>query len=246
MKSNSTILVPGNEDSKSDLVARLKAEGVPAQRISTGEVDVTWTVDGEYICFDLKTPTDLIASADDGRLHSQSEAMKKRNPILWGYIIEGRQVSTDGYTVGYGPHAWSINRYENLVLSLQAEGATILHSEGQSRTAERIKSIYRWTEKDSHGTIHKAVRPAFTLDNGPADPGLRAHIQALMTWPGMGQKRAEALLDRYTWIELNGATREGLQVAQERWVSTPGIGKVLADRWAKFHQADYTIPLKHD
>jgi ERCC4-type nuclease len=241
----STILVEAHEDSKTNLVARLVALGHPARRVNGLPFDLSWSSDGKTFAFDNKTAEDLMASAEDGRLHEQVEAMKARATV-WGFVLEG-PLSEDGYVVGYGPHAWNVDRLDNLILSLQCEGAVIVHSTSQARTASRIGALYKWSAKRDHGSWHAPVRPQFTLQRDYGDKDYRRHVEAIMSlFERAGETIANELLDRYTFAEILGITPDGLQAAAERWVATPRVGKVLAKRWAEFLSQDYSLPVAQE
>lgn len=227
----SRMQIEAHEDSKAALVTRLERLGCPVERANALPVDVLWTVDGACAMFDLKKPQDLIASVEDGRLGRQVDAMLERKCFFWGFVIEGA-ASHDGITVGYGTHAWEVERYDNLLVSLQCEGATIVHSESAGRTASRLFGLYRWSGKSNRGSWRRVVRPAPAMGRMYGDKAYRQHVESLMSWPSMGETRANALLDKYTY-------REVLTGGVELWSSVAGVGKGLAAKWEEFLGADY-------
>ena len=220
-------------------MARLMSLGVKAARASL-PVDLKWAVDGEPAMFDLKTPLDLLASVEDGRLHSQLTAMKESKAGLFGFIIEG---SPGEVVVGYGARAWPIERYDNLLLSLQTEGAVIIQSPSQAKSPERIMSLYNWTRKSEHGSWHAPTKPYHPLKEIYNHRGWRRTIEFLMGLPGMGEQRANDLVDRYPLTDILGLTPDGLHEAIKRWVTTPGIGTKTAMEWEQFLKSDFSAPI---
>lgn len=249
----STISIDANEDQKivdevtkaqRNLVQQLRNIGVNAQRVPSLPVDVVWSVDGRSCMFDLKTPDDFIASAQDGRLHQQMTDMQRANCLVYGFIIEGRW-SQDDETIGYGTHAWSWDRFDNLVMSVECEGAKILHSPRVERTARRIHSVYVWTGKSATGSWHAPVKPAPTLHERYIDRSYRKHIESLMgLLPDMGEKRANLLLDTYSFMDVLGITEDGLREASARWRSVRGIGDGLVRNWEAYLREDFSPPIR--
>lgn len=242
----STLLVHYNQDDtnkklhKEYLVSSLAMLGIPAQRVNRQGIDVRWASGGQACMFDLKTPEDVIASANDGRLHRQVVEMQAANCMMWGFLIEGED-SQDGVTVGYGPYAWPIERYDNLLLSLQNEGAKIVRSSSQDRTPQRLYSLYRYSGKEEHSSIHKPT-PHKVLHGRYHDKLWRGHIEFLMGLPSLGEKKANDLIDRWPLTDILGITPEGLDAARRRWLAVDGIGKGLARDWEVWLREDFSSP----
>lgn len=229
----SKIYIEAHEDSKSDFCAQLDRLNAPYERSNSLRVDAMWFVDGKAVMLDLKTPTDLIASATDGRLHTQCLSMERGNCLLHGFLIEGN-ATRDGITVGYSTHAWDFNRYENLLASLQAEGNIILHSATRERTAARLLSFYRWTGAAEHSKWREPLKPSVLGKRWYGDDDYRAHVEALMALPGMGLERAESLLEEFPFATLLDPAHT------EELVRVDGIGKGLVTKWKAFLEADYS------
>jgi ERCC4-type nuclease len=249
-RTASTVLVASNEDLKvidhrtkerSALVAKLNALTVPAASTTRLPVDIVWTVDGHSWMFDLKSIEDVVASVDDGRLHAQMTAMQAREPECFGLLIEGG--FGDGVVVGRGPSAWPVERVDNLLLSLQMEGAVILHSPSKSRTAERLASLWNWSRKDTHGSWHRPQKKQHAMHDVYTDKTWRAVVEFLMGMPGMGETNANALIDRWPLADILGVTPEGLRAAKERWLAVKGIGGKTAETWGGFLSEDFSSPL---
>lgn len=210
-------------DTRRQLVLELNTRGYPAEPSKNLPVDLMWSAGGRSVMFDLATPDDMMKKAVDGRLHSQTESMRSRDCLLWGYLIEGGW-GGDGITVGYGKHAWAAERLDNLIVSLQMEGATIAHSARPDRTAVRIGALYRWTAKDSHGEHHRITN---AHASSTKDKTQRARIQLLMAIPGIAEGRAIRALELHPLSRLLDVAYPDLFMAT--WTSVDGIGKKLAE-----------------
>ena len=240
----STILVDSAEDAKQALVGeplsvRLTRIGVPAQTAGMLPVDVVWSVDGQPCMFDIKTSSDLIASVDDGRLHSQMDSMQRASCFMFGFVIEGPH-SADDYTVGYGPRAWPVERFDDLLVSLQSEGARIALSTRVNRTPQRLAALYRYSGKTEHGSYH-APQPHHVLHNLYTDITYRRQVELLMSLPDLGETKANALLDRYPLTDILGMSE--LDEALKRWLGLKGIGPKVAATWLTFLREDFSSPL---
>ena len=246
----SKVLVEAHEDAKraddedgwrkrQALVEQLTRLGVPVTATSAIKVDLMWTVDGVPCAFDVKTPTDVIASALDGRLHHQLQWMEEAHAEPHGLIVVG-QDSADGVTVGYGAHAWEVERYDDLLLSLQCEGSKVVRCEAAGRLASRIARLYRWTAKTERASWRAPIKPSYSLNRLYGDKHYRAAVEGLMALlPGAGEERANLLLDRYTMAEVLGA--DGVDAAELRWRAVPGIGPKLCAAWRGVLQGDYRL-----
>lgn len=223
-------MVEAHEDDKRHrydtkrLTEKFDKLGAPYDRTPGLGIDIMWTVDGRAVMLDLKTPNDIIASAEDGRLHSQMRFMETHDCLLYGFLIEGT-ASHDGITVGYGTHAWDLARYYNLLLSLQCEGAKITHSPSPNRTASRLLSLYRWTGKEEHTSWRAPIKPSYSLKPG-YEPAHRARVEFLMGLPMCGEERAVALLGAFKLSDIVSGQADLTQV--------PGVGKGLAGLWKGF------------
>lgn len=229
----STILVDSKEDQKvvnrftgqrRELVADLRARGFNAEPKSNLPVDLMWSAGGRSVMFDLATPDDMMHKSIDGRLRTQSDAMKARDCLLWGFLIEGGW-GGDGITVGYGRHAWAAERLDNLIVSLQQEGATIAHSTRPSRSPVRIGALWTWSGAEEHGRWHR-VKPMAHVDNRVRDKLLRSQMEMLMCLPGLGQERAHKALQMYPLQDLLDMRDGDAFVA--RWSSVPKVGQQTA------------------
>lgn len=232
--------VHGTRRTPEYLTQDLKTLGVPVELKNNLGVDITWVSGGELCMWDLKTAEDLIKSVDDGRLRSQVATMQKRNTLMCGFVIEGVE-SEDGVTVGYGPYSWEWERYDHLKLSLQGEGMKFVYCPDRRRIAQRLFALYKYSAKDEHNswikpTAHKTLHHRYT------DKTWLAQVEMLMSWPGLGEDKANNLLDRYTVMDIYGSSAEGVAIARKRWEAVPGIGTTLVKRWDDFLHEEFTVP----
>lgn len=224
--SLSPIVIETHENAKTDLAARLGRLNLKTV-VGPLAVDLAWTASGRSVMGDNKTPSDLIASVQDGRLHKQMEAAKAAD--IRFVNIEGSW-SRDGMTVGQAGHAWTWEAFNNLVASLQVEGIVVLHSPSQEETPRVLKAFYEWTDRD-HGSWHQPER-FFPTKADYADKDFYLKVGMLMHLPDCGQKRAEALINAYGMRGVLGIA--DLTEAKERWLAIKGIGPKLANKWYDF------------
>ena len=229
---STTIKVAEDEDVTRRIVAGLSALHVPATTAKHVPVDLVWSVGDGLVMGDVKTAADLIASVADGRLHNQTAAMHQAK-AWFPFILLVGPISKDGITVGYGTHAWAIERFDEMLVSLQEEGIYTPLAASEARVVPRIASLYMRLGKGVRGSWHAPVkrRPD---QNQYYDRTYRDQVSLLLALPGMGETRAEALLRDNTLMEIIGQTEESLAIARARWVKQRGIGQKLAADWEEF------------
>ena len=139
------LLVAADQDDESHIVAALCGLNVPAVRSESHlPVDYVWTIDGRPYMGDNKTPSDLIASAEDGRLFQQVWDMQQAGCAEMFILIEGEWSFDNGYNVGNPKHPWSWEEFDALCQSLYERcGVTIVHSARKERTPFRLKALYK-------------------------------------------------------------------------------------------------------
>ena len=220
-----------------ELVAALDLIGVPTTQSNGLAVDVMWTIDVTPSMWDLKTSKDFIASAEDGRLHRQLQAMEERGCVLYGFVLEDEISLDGGVTVGYGTHAWTAERFDNLLLSVQCQGAKVVRSLSPDRTPQRLASLYRWSGKADVASWRKPVAPTYSLTRLYGDKEYRGAVEALMAFfPGCGEERAVRLLAQFSLAEVLGSHPEE---AAERWKSVHGVGTKLTAAWEGRLKGDF-------
>ena len=212
-----------------DLVRRCNVPAAAGQI----PVDLLWTVDDKTVMGDRKAVPDLIASANDGRLHEQVAAMEGK----YGFILLEGEVSKDGYTVGEGDHCWQYDQFDDLLLSLQEEGVKVIHSPGKEMTARRLAAVYKRLNSGDRGSWHLPVRllpPAQDY----LDAEYRERVGMLMHLGkgkkgtrGMGPVMASEMLSNFGLMGTLGITEDSLNEAIKRWKTVKGAGKTLVERW---------------
>jgi ERCC4-type nuclease len=213
---------------KVDLIGELTKRGIPALEGAI-PVDYAWVANGVPIMGDNKTPADLIASAQDGRLHEQTRAMKEAN--AFGFIlIEGAW--GDGYTV----ERWTYDQFADLVMSVQLEGIKIDLSPEASATPRRLASLYRWTHKEQHGSWHTPV-PLLPAGYDYGDEDYRWQVGMIMhlggKGGGCGPDKAEKLIRAFGLRGTLGITEDD-ETLKKRWMTIRGVGKTLTDKWIRW------------
>jgi len=100
-------------------------------------------------------------------------------------LIEGTLGNRNGFIYVYGhPTRVAFNALDNLLTVIQRWGIVVAHSSSIAHTANRLASIAEnwFSVKDKS--------PIIALPEAPT-----LHLRTLMTFPGVGYKRAKKLLD---------------------------------------------------
>lgn len=219
------------------LVRALAAVGDPA-KTATVPIDIMWSTDAGLHMYDLKRPGDAIKSALDGRLHSQLQVMRDKKAVSYGFIIEWEGDEADAPVVGDGVHTWPAERFDNLMNSLEEEGAKIVNAR-PGRLVQRIHALYTRSKNAARGSWH-APQPHKNLNNRYTHRTYRAHIEQLMNLPGLGEQKANDLLDRWPLTDILGITPEGLEQAAARWKLVKGVGAGNIKAWHQYLLEDFS------
>ncbi len=139
-----------------------------------------------------KTPQDIVASLEDGRLVEEINRLKRLDaPVL---LLEGE---------GFAParSRYTGEQVLRLIFSVQAEGVWFLTSPGIEATAAAVTELVGWLAKGRHLSIK--TRPK-TVDRdgwGRATDRDWA-VFLLQGFPGIGPVLAEAIYDRFGRVPL--------------------------------------------
>lgn len=195
MISRSPILVDDRQKTPpSDIrVAEFQALGVPSsvQRLDLG--DYWWSANEEVNIVEEKLLNDFINSVADGRLGRFVQGEVGDNVTRSLLLIGAYEY---GVEVHHGH--WSPESIDNLLADIQAAGVVVLRCITPARAAERLASY--WHHTGSAGrTLDRPVRPE--TNKWYLDPGRREAVRMLMCLPGVGEVRANAMLDEHHSID---------------------------------------------
>jgi ERCC4-type nuclease len=206
-------------------VAQLRYEGfeieVPADLLESG--DVVLVIDGKQIGIEVKTTSELLSLIPSGLsqlAQFQRMATFDQRVLLivgtYGVHAEGK-VLVDGWNKRSGLTYAAV---EGALFNLQANLGFLIRHAGQEKNVGRcVQNIYEYFS-ESHTLLMKP-RP-LTLSSEMA-----GGLAMLMTLPGIGADKAEAILKQY----------QSLQSAlcdTAHWSSIPGIGPKTVDVVAAF------------
>jgi ERCC4-type nuclease len=209
----------------------LKFGGVPVA-ITTLECGDAWiaTDDGNLLCIERKTPSDLLGSIKDGRLFLQCAAMRAKTP--WAYLVisGAMQHTLDGHCITDNrTTGWRWDDVQMALLSCQEYGVNIVVCQSDSHYEE---AIIRLSRRDRKAV--KAIEPRTQARV------LSAQEQVLISLPGIGVERAGLLLGEHgsaaysiawlSWLdsisEMEGigngtknGVRKALGLTADEWLS---------------------------
>ena len=240
MKDATEVMVASDQETgkgKTRLLADLSLLGIPAKGADGLAFDLFWCVDGQPKGFDIKKPSDFIASHGDGRLYNQIKAMQDMGCDDYGILIDG---FPHGPLVGESGHEWSFGAFDDAIFSVQRAGAMIIHA-NEGKVAQRIAEVYKYTRRDDSGSWMWPVKitPASDFKTGPVflDKTYRSQVGAVMQTDGYGPKISDTLLQQYGFMTSMGITEEGLDIAKRARSSVKGIGPKLIIAFERFVRA---------
>lgn len=209
------------------------------------------TSDGELLCIERKTPSDLLGSIKDGRLFQQCAAMRERSK--WCYLmvtgvlahtLDGH-VITDNRSTG-----WRFGDVQGALLTVQEMGVSLIYCESDSHYEEAVIRLAR-REHTEEKTIAPRVKSVLL---SPAET-------ILISLPGIGLERAKLLLDHFgnaahaigwlTWLESGAEVagigegtkhnvRKALGLNEEEWMTLfyPEAAKYAANHMTNESTSD--------
>lgn len=221
-----TLVIAESEDRKSKLVEKLIKLKVDSVAGSIGQ-DCMWVANGVKCIGDIKTPSDFMASYNDGRLHKQLFEEAGFKFIL----IEGAWSRDGGWTVGNKSHGWSWNAFDNARATLHLEGVFTALCHTTNQTSRRLAELYKWTENhigvEFTGAWH---RPEVKKPVKIRDVRRESQVGLLMHLPYCGQKKAEILVDTFGVLGTMDAVVNNIDIL----LSIPGLGKKTVDGWREY------------
>jgi len=231
-----SITVDTRERDAQEIASALAGRGVPtrvAALPNNGGGDFRWLVEPETdgqpwlaVTVERKTVSDLLASANDGRLASftatPSSAVALRVLLLHGDPERDARYSRhDNET----PEA-----IDNLLVSVQTDGIIIIRSaNGITALADRLATFWRWTGKDEHGSYRRPALPI--TEQVYLSQREREAVRNLMSLPGFGERRSR---DLYRELGLRAIYEDLLAGEKKRLLGVRGIGKGVVDGGIRF------------
>ena len=179
--------------------------------------DVIWRAHGEWWGVQRKEVSDFFSSIQDGRLSKEIGQMQGHLslPIV---CIEGKLSWTlSGELCGNGYGQTITKRaYHGMVFSLAHKGVTVMFTPDTNSTAELIKDLAVWSQKEDHTTFDR--RP------GPVSPWGKASNQdwalhLLQGFPGIGPVVAGDIIRHFGRVPLSW------DVTEKELLAIKGIGK---------------------
>jgi ERCC4-type nuclease len=195
-------------------------DDIPTSREMLKYGDWNWESPLGSVKMERKSVSDLLGSLRSGRADRQFANLIDNAdvPLL---LLEGKIGELNGHITSGKPNQrwqalWQYSSVDHLLLSWQMAGLYVAHSPSQSKTPNRVISLYKYTQKAEH-----APRRNVKID---IPRNLSPQVATLVTLPGVGIKRATALA-RYPL--------EGLfSLTQEEWQEL--VGKATAAKIYKY------------
>jgi ERCC4-type nuclease len=181
----------------------LKFGGVPSV-VTTLEFGDLWGTcdDGELLCIERKTPTDLLGSIKDGRVFQQCAGIRRQTP--WAYVVitgalaydhSGKVIADDRQT------GWAWDSVQGALLSIQELGVSVVTCAGDSAYEETVLRLAR-----REHARERVLEPV-------AHPRIMSPAEVMLTsLPGIGFERAQLLLKEFdnrpalalSWLTWHG------------------------------------------
>ena len=179
--------------------------------------DVAWPSNGQWWGVQRKELQDFIASVQDGRLAKEIGQMRQTvMPVL---VLEGRVRFTAGALDGVWGKPVTEKQFRGMLYSLARQGVTVFRTDDVRGTANEVKHLMGWSEKDRHTSMVK--RPGPTHQWGKADNrDFQEHF--LMGLPGVGPELAGRIINRFGGVPM------AWTVTADELCQVDGIGKVRA------------------
>lgn len=185
--------------------------GAPCTVTSLDLGDYQWVVYAgvpQVILVERKTVSDLLNSVDDGRLtHFVYEPVAKTTTKV--ILIE------ELLSLGSHSRPWTPSQIDDLLVSVQVAGVIVIRA-SVGMSANRLFDFWQYTGKDEHTSLSQVVRPEITT--AYFNPETRAAVRFLMGFPGVAEKRARLILDKY------GSIKEALDHVTSWHTLVEGIG----------------------
>jgi ERCC4-type nuclease len=183
-------------------------------------VDIMFASKGRWIGIQRKEVKDFVASIENKLLNKQLSQMGNLDiPIL---LIEGQfKFTVEGVLAGkdYG-RSWTDQSIWGLMLSIQAKGVQIVHTQNLAATARFIKYSQTYFAKSRHSSLSSRDGVFSVWGTKPTDKEYGVYV--LQSLPGVGPELAERIWDIY------GLPMQ-LTIGMEELLKVDGIGKKKAE-----------------
>lgn len=163
---------------------------------------------------------DFVASLTGDRL--AKEVLQMRRLVHRVLVIEGRWVwNADGEWMR-GFQRFTRTQYRGALMSLQAEGITVLRTDDVRDTVACVGEIVRWAEKKSHSSL--STRPKFLMNKWGTRDDEDWATWLMQGFDGIGAKVAQEIVKTFGGAPLRWA------VSEKELMKVAGVGKERARR----------------
>ena len=176
-----------------------------------------------------RSPGDLLASAEDGRLARECSAMRREADFQF-LISEGRISYSPNGKVRDKHHEthWTKTGVKNLLRSIRyVEGVDIEYTANTRETAQVLRELYYYFDNPRHGSYRarSTLKPDYYVTTWEEQ-----YLHWLQGLPGISMTRAKRIVQVLT----NPAAV--LSASQKDWTGISGIGdKTMRSIWNFLH-----------
>jgi ERCC4-type nuclease len=164
-------------------------------KLQAGDINVPLP-NGKLVIIERKETSDLLASIGDGRLFEQCERMVTLSPFSFIVVNGGLHYNEDDMVCIDGRITnWHGRSVRNAVLAVQMAGCSVAYTEGVGLVTILDEIISLCGKPDHSPSAHHERAMTF--------PPIDKRVEILSQFPGVGTKRAEALL---RWVKQDQVT----------------------------------------
>ena len=208
-----TLLVDTNEFATAPYIVKQLQEvfTILPVKLRCGDINVCLP-NGNLLIIERKAPSDLLASIGDGRLFDQAERMVTLSP--WSFIIINGAITynnSDMAVIDGEASNWRGASVRNALLAVQLAGCVVTSTDGVGLICT-IEEIISLCSKTDHSP---SVRKQRALTFPPID----TRIEILAQFPGVGYKRAEAILRYVAACPVNPDDEFGSIASAIEWAT---------------------------
>lgn len=170
----------------------LRAIGRTSQLPEQYGADIFWISRGNKYGVQRKEVSDLLSSADDGRLGK--ELAQLRSAGVHGVLVIEGPVSwtTEGTLNNSHGRVWRVEQWWGLQLSAALEfGIGTVRTKNLSETVKFVQAMVKWSAKDRHGSLLGRPGAQGLWGTSPTNEDFAIHL--LTSVPGIGPENARAI-----------------------------------------------------